>query len=152
MNAELEKTRVQIKAVKESLDALRQREQEILEHEREAYFINVDEGIIKDDVSPEQVNYVMGQSAGYVSGFRAAINTIVSALADEYRDIRMTETELYMLVELGEAKERAWLKDNKQRKLLEKNGWEQDFNDPSSCFAWKKKAPETGVLYAEEDD
>lgn len=141
MNAELEKTRVQIKAVKESLEALEQREREILEHERDAHFINVDEGIIKDDASPELVNYVMGQSAGYVSGFRAAISTIVSALADEYRDIRMTETELYMLVELGEARERAWLKDNKQMKLLEKNGWERDFHGPSFPV-WKKKAPE----------
>ena len=144
MNYELEKIRIQRNAINDSLKALDKREQEIRDHEIDASTINADEVLIKDCVSPDQVNYIMGQSYGYVSGFSAAVQVIIDALASEYRDIPMTDSELYMLVQLGEIKERAWLKDNKQKKILEANGWKQDFED-FYPYIWKKKQPEDGV-------
>lgn len=145
MNIELEKIRVQRKAINDSLKALDARESDVRHHEREANSINADDLVIKDDVKPDQVNYIMGHSAGYVDGFRAAIDSIVTTLASEYRDIPMTESELYMLIELGEMKERAWLKDNKQRKILEKNGWKQNFGDFASPHVWEKEQPSDEV-------
>lgn len=147
MNAELEEIRLQQKAVRKTLEALEEREREIYSHERDASIINSDDLCIKDTVDSDQVNYIMGHSAGFVSGFKSAIDTVISALASEFRDIPMTESELYMLIDLGEVKERAYLKDNRQRKILEGNGWEQDFKD---CpYVWKKKPTETEDEVAE---
>lgn len=39
----------------------------------------------------------------------------------------MTESELYMIIELGEMKERAWLKNRKDEEMLEKQGWKQEY-------------------------
>ena len=126
MNSERIAISMQIDALKKSMDALKERDKEILRHEKEADFINSDEPfLIKDDIPPEAVNYIMGQSAGFVDGFKAAINTIVLTLSDTYREIQMTEDELYMLIDLGVQKDRAWLKDQKQKKLLEKQGWKE---------------------------
>ena len=127
MNSERIAISMQIDALKKSMDALKERDKEIIRHEKEADFINSDEPfLIKDDIPPEAVNYIMGQSAGFVDGFKSAINTIVLTLSDTYRDIQMTEDELYMLIDLGAQKERAWLKDQKQKKLLEKQGWKEE--------------------------
>ena len=142
MNLELEEIRVQKRAIKKSLEALQRREQELCEHERNAAIINADDAIISKDASPEAVNNIMSQSAGYVTGFTAALNTIICALANEFRDIPMTESELYMLVELGEMKERAWLKDDKQRKILEKNGWKMKLEPGSFVYVWQKERSE----------
>ena len=79
---------------------MEQREREIYVHEREADCINADYRLTMKDINPDHVNYIMRQSAGYVSGFTSAINSVVCTLANEYRDIPMTESELYMLVEL----------------------------------------------------
>lgn len=143
MNVELEELRLQQKAVKKTLEALQEREREICSHERDASIINSDDLRIKGAVESDQVNYIMGQSAGFVSGFRSAVSIVVSALASEFRDIHMTEAELDMLVELGGAEERAWLKDNKQKKILEDNGWKQDFKDFASTHVWRKETTET---------
>ena len=126
MNSERIAISMQIDALKKSMDALKERDKEILRHEKEADFINSDEPfLIKDDIPPEAVNYIMGQSAGFVDGFKSAINTIVLTLSDTYRDVQMTEDELYMLIDLGVQKDRAWLKNQKQKKLLEKQGWKE---------------------------
>ena len=130
MNSERIAINVQKSALKKSMDALEERDREILRHEREADFINSDEPfLIKDDIPPEAVNYIMGQSAGFVDGFKSAINTIVLTLSDTYRDIQMTEDELYMLIDLGVQKDRAWLKNQKQKKLLEKQGWKEEHHN-----------------------
>lgn len=143
MNVELEEIRLQQKAVKKTLEALQEREREICSHERDASIINSDDLCIKGAVESDQVNYIMGQSAGFISGFRSAVSIVVSALASEFRDIPMTESELDMLVELGGAEERAWLKDNRQKKILENNGWKQDFKDLTCPLVWKKEPTET---------
>lgn len=130
MNSERIAISMQIDALKKSMDALKERDKEILRHETEANFINSDEPFtIKEDIPPEAVNYIMGQSAGFVDGFKSAINTIVLTLSDTYRDIQMTEDELYMLIDLGAQKEMAWLKDQKQKKLLEKQGWKEEYHN-----------------------
>lgn len=149
MNVELEELRLQQKAVKKTLEALQEREREICSHERDASIINSDDLRIKDTVDSNQVNYIMGQSAGFVSGFRSAVSIVVSALASEFRDIPMTEAELDMLVELGGAEERAWLKDNKQKKILEDNGWKQDFKDFANPHVWRKELTETEEAVSE---
>lgn len=145
MNIELEEIRVQRNAIKKSLEALEQRELEINAHERDADYINADYRLTMKDINPDHVNYIMGQSTGYVSGFTSAINSVVCAIANKYRDIPMTESELYMIVELGEMKERAWMKDYKQRKILEKNGWKQDSKNAFAVPVWKKEQPEDEV-------
>ena len=138
MNSERIAISMQIDALKKSMDALKERDKEILRHETEANFINSDEPFtIKEDIPSEAVNYIMGQSAGFVDGFKSAINTIVLTLSDTYRDIQMTEDELYMLVDLGVQKEMAWLKDQKQRKLLEKQGWKEEHHN--FVPVWKKE-------------
>jgi len=142
MNIELEEIRVQKNAIKKWLEAVEQKERELYEHKRDAAIINVDDAIISKDVSPEAVNNIMSQSAGYVTGIGAALDTIICALASEYRDIPMTESELYMLVELGEMKERAWLKDDKQRRILEKNGWKMKLEPGSLVYVWQKEQSE----------
>jgi hypothetical protein len=71
-----------------------------------------------------------------VAGFKSAVNVIVSELSNEYRDIPMTQSELYLLTELGKLEERAWLKDHKQIKIMEDSGWEQDWRHSGN---WKRK-------------
>ena len=137
-NIEYEQIKMELEAVMKHEMMLRDRAAELSKHESDADAITVDERLahLKDDADPAAVNYILGQSAGYVDGLRAAIGLIVEAMASEYRDIPMTEDELGLLIELGEAKERAWLKDYKQRQITEKSGWEFDFT--RGC-AWVKK-------------
>ena len=141
MNQELEEIRIQKQAAKKVLDALEIREREIYAHDSDARTINADEVLLKDDVQADEVNYILGNSRGYVNGFIAAINTIVAGLASEYRDIPITESELYLLTELGEMKERAWLKDHKSREVAEKNGWFHEWREIGRQ-AWVKKETE----------
>ena len=128
MNSEKVAISVQKNALKKQIEALEEREREIYLHEEDAQYINSNElPELKDSVNPSVVNYVAGQSKGYVDGFKSAINTIVLALSSEYREIPMTESELYMIIELGEMKERAWLKNRKDEEMLEKQGWKQEY-------------------------
>ena len=142
-NIEYEQIKMELEAVRKHDMMLRDRAAELSKHESDADTITVDERLahLKDDVDPAAVNYILGQSAGYVDGIRAAIGLIVEAMASEYRDIPMTEDELGLLIELGEAKERAWLKDYKQRQITEKSGWEFDF--ARGC-AWVKSEKSCG--------
>lgn len=137
---EQEEIRLEYEVLKKRQKLLHEREQEIWKHHQNADAIVADETLMKADITEGEVNYVLGQSAGYVDGFRAAIDTIIQALSSEYRDIPMTEHELYMLTELGEIKERAWLKDYKQKQIIEKAGWEFDF--AMRCPIWHKKSQE----------
>ncbi len=137
---EQEEIRLEYEVLKKRQELLHEREQEIWKHHQNADVIVADETLMKADITEGEVNYVLGQSAGYVDGFRAAIDTIVQALSSEYRDIPMTEHELYMLTELGEIKERAWLKDYKQKQIMYKAGWEFDFT--KRCSIWHKKPQE----------
>lgn len=134
---ELEEIRLEHEILKKRQGLLQEREKEIWSHNQDARSITADETLMKSDIKPEEVNYVLGQSDGYVAGFKAAIDDIVCELSSEYRDIPMTESELYMLVELGAEKERAWLKDYKQKKIIETSGWEFDFTQ--RCPIWLKK-------------
>ena len=137
---EQEEIRLEYEVLKRREKLLNEREQEIRKHHQKADAIVADEIFMKADITEGEVNYVLGQSAGYVDGFIAAIDTIIQALSSEYRDIPMTEHELYMLTELGEIKERAWLKDYKQKQLIEKAGWTHDFT--MRCPIWRKKPQE----------
>lgn len=134
MDYEFEKIRLQKKVVQEQLDALNEAEKEILSHLKDAKLINTDlleKSLESGNVDPGTINYIMGQSSGFVNGFRAAIGTIVSSLANGYRDIRITEDELYVLTDLGAESERAWLKDRKQSDVLEKAGWKYNLANHS---------------------
>ena len=137
---EQEEIRLEYEVLKKRQELLHEREQEIWKHHKNADAIVADETLMKADITEGEVNYVLGKSAGYVDGFRAAIDTIIQALSSEYRDIPMTEHELYMLTELGEIKERAWLKDYKQKQIIEKAGWEFDFTKRFPI--WHKKPQE----------
>ena len=138
MNSEKVAISVQKNALRKQIEALEEREREIHIHEEDAQYINSNElPVLKDGVNPSVVNYVAGQSKGFVDGFKSAINTIVLALSSEYREIPMTESELYMIIELGEIKERAWLRNRKDEEALEKQGWKQEYE--GFCPFWVKK-------------
>ena len=138
MNLELEEIRIKRESAQKTLDKLNAREQEIYNNMRSWDIIVADEVLMKDDITESEVNYVLGQSQGYIDGYKSAMNSVISSLTCEYRDIPMTEDELYMIAELGKMEERALLKDYKQKKLIEKSGWKFDFG--SRCPVWKKGA------------
>ena len=137
MNNELMEIETQMKALQKSIDALNRRRDEIRRHERDALSIEgMDGKTINSDTDPAMLNYILGHSEGYVAGFKSAVNEMIVGLANEYRDIPMTESELYLLTELGSLEERAFLKNHKQIKIMEDSGWEQDWNHSGS---WKRK-------------
>ena len=136
MNLELEEIRMKRESAQKTLDNLNAREQEIYNNMRSWDIIVADEVLMKDDITESEVNYILGQSQGYIDGYKSAMNSIISSLACEYRDIPMTEDELYTIAELGKMEERALLKDYKQKKLIEKSGWKFDFGN--RCPVWKK--------------
>ena len=138
---EQEEIRIEREALKRREKLLNEREKELWAHNRAAGEIVADETLLLDDVTDAEVNYVLGQSQGYVTGFTAAMDTIISALSSEYRDIPMTEDELYVLIKLGAVKEKAWLKDFKQKQIIEKAGWTFDFTE--RCSIWHKKEEKT---------
>ena len=109
------------------LKSLGDREREINDHKRAADVITADERLLNANVPEGAVNYILGQSAGFVAGFKAAMDDIIECLANEYREIPIGESELYMLTELGKLEERAWLKDYKQVQIIEKAGWKYSF-------------------------
>ena len=133
---ELEEIRLEHQMLEKEQELLRKREREVLEHYQDAASINDDTTLIKSDVKPEEANYILGQSQGFVDGFRSAIDNVVNELAFEHRDT-MSERELYMLVELGAIRERAWLKNYKQKEIMGKSGWELSF--AGRCPTWRKK-------------
>lgn len=134
---ESEEIRLEREILKKRLNMLDNRERKLYKHESDATSITADEALMKSDINPAEVNYILGHSKGFVDGFGCAVNTIIEALSSEYRDIRMTEDELYTLVELGRIRERTWLKDFKQQTVIEKAGWFFDFG--ARCPVWKKK-------------
>lgn len=136
---ELEEIKLARETAQRQLDRLRDRESEIHREMNKAHEIAVaDKVLLKEDITESEVNYVLGHSAGYVNGFKAAIDTIVSELSNEYRDIPITEHELYMLIGLGEMRDRAWLRDFKSKEVAEKSGWE--FKWENRTPIWQKKA------------
>lgn len=148
MNIEIEKISAEMKALDLAMRKLDDRRLELKKIERDANIINRDETLRKD-VDPATINYILGQSAGYVDGFTAAVDTIVEALASEYRDIPMTAAEMYVLVELGEMKMRAYLKNLKQTQIAEKAGWEIDFVRENG---WAKRWIKNEEEKKEEED
>lgn len=134
---ELEEIRMERKAIEHRLCSINEREREIYLKIRDAERINADETLLKEDIDVSEVNYILGQSDGYVQGFKSAINVIVAGLVNEDRDIPITEDELYLICELGEIKERAWLKDMKQKEIANKNGWDQQVS--KRVPIWEKK-------------
>ena len=157
MDYEFEKIRLQKMVAKKQLDALNEREKEVLQHLSDARFINADtrlsDSLESDALKAEKINYIMGHSAGYVDGYRTAISTIVCALSNEYGDIRITEDELYMITDLGAERERAWLKDRKNIDLIEKAGWEYDFaNKVWSQKEYEKEQPEINEVEGEQGE
>gem|GEM_PF-2703082 len=138
MNLELEEIRIERESAQKMLDNLNEREQEIYSNMRSWDIIVADEVLMKDDITESEVNYILGQSQGYIDGYKSAMNSIISSLACEYRDIPMTESELYAIAELGKMEERALLKDYKQKKLIKKSGWKFDFGN--RCPVWKKES------------
>lgn len=138
---ELEEIKVEREALRSRAKLLDEREREIYRHQRDADLITADHLLIKDDEDERKVNFIMGYSGGYVDGFNAALIEIIDALSNEYRNIKMTEDELYLLIKLGEKKDRFWLKDDNQARIMKKNGWEMTFD--GGARYWQKKGKES---------
>lgn len=137
---ELEEIKVEREALRSRAKLLDEREREIYRHQRDADLITADHLLIKDDEDERKANFIMGYSGGFVDGFNIALIEIIDALSNEYRDIKMTEDELYLLIKLGEKKERFWLRDDNQARIMKKNGWEMTFDDGARY--WQKKGKE----------
>lgn len=87
-------------------------------------------------------------SDGFIRGYDAAIAMIVESLTTAYRDIPMTEDELYVLVELGDARRMARVRDAKSRQIAEKAGWEKEWH--GMIPTWKKVEPKEEQAEATE--
>ena len=129
----------EIKAAKSYLEALETRRATVSREYHEMREMENDRDV-KGNVSAEEINYVLGQSDGFLSGFDAAISTIIEAMASQYRDIPMTEDEMYMLVELGDRRRMARMKDAKSTRLANKAGWKR--NNDAFIPYWVKKKEE----------
>lgn len=138
---ELEEIKVEREALRRRGKLLDEREMEIHMHQRDADLITEDNLLIEDDEDERKVNFIMGYSSGFVDGFNIALTEIIDALSNEYRNIKMTEDELYLLIKLGEKKERLWLKDDNQARIMKKNGWEMT-TDVGARY-WQKKGKES---------
>ena len=134
---ELEEIRLEQQILKKKMDALVEREKEVNKRIRESKQLTADEALLKGDVSAVEVNYVLSYYAGYKSGVDAAMNTIVESLASQYRDIPITEDELYMVGELGRLQHQAWLKSYKPMEAARNSGWDQDYFAKNPI--WKRK-------------
>lgn len=138
---ELEEIKIAREAARKQIKYLENREMEIRSRIRKSHDATIqDDVLLMPDITESEINYTLGQSAGFLAGFQAAINFIVDALNNQYREIPITMDELYMLVELGAEKERAYLKDFKSKKIAEKSGWE--FMLMNRCPVWQKKEQE----------
>lgn len=125
------------KALENRIKELEDREQILRARERSAKLIESEDSTVIRGADAAEVNYILGQSKGYVDGFQSAVNTVISMLAEEYRDIPIGEAELFMIYELGTIKERAWLKDHKQGSIMENNGWKMDWK--GFAPVWRKE-------------
>lgn len=133
---DLKRIELERKATADRLEDLKQRESKALRELQQMKEL-VDESHLSQDAKEADINFVLGQSEGFVQGFGSAIGTVVEMLASQYRDIPMTEDELMMLVELGDAKRMAMLKDARSKRIAEKSGWERDWH--GLYGVWKKK-------------
>lgn len=133
---DLKRIELERKATADRLEDLKQKENKVARELRQMKEL-VDESHLAPDAKEADINFVLGQSEGFVQGFGSAINTVVEMLASQYRDIPITEDELMMLVELGDAKRMAMLKDAKSKRIAEKAGWERDWH--GFYGVWRKK-------------
>ena len=133
---DLKRIELERKATADRLEDLKQRESKALRELQQMKEL-VDDSHLSQDAKDADINFVLGQSEGFVQGFGSAIGTIVEMLASQYRDIPITEDELMMLVELGDAKRMAMLKDAKSKRIAEKSGWERDWH--GFFGVWRKK-------------
>lgn len=133
---DLKRIELERKATADRLEDLKQRESKALRELQQMKEL-VDESHLSQDANEADINFVLGQSEGFVQGFGSAINTVVEMLSSQYRDIPITEDELMMLVELGDAKRMAMLRDAKSKRIAEKSGWERDWH--GFYGVWRKK-------------
>lgn len=125
-NIEIKKLDAEISALDKTIRELEGKRDNLRKMDRDVNAIYED-WILKDDIDIAELNYILGQSAGYVDGFKSAMSTVISELSCDYRDIPMTEAELYLLVELGELSARASMKNMRQIKIAQDSGWQMDW-------------------------
>ena len=137
---ELEELKIAKQAAERYLNDIRERESALAKEISEANNLANDDIFVMDDVTSEEVNYVLGHSAGFVDGFKSAMDTIIMELAREYRDVPISSDELYMMAELGKVEERARIKDHRSKAIAEKSGWRQKWS--SRAMVWMKEVQE----------
>lgn len=144
---ELRAAELERKSLENRLEEIKQREAKLHRELRDMKDINNDTALHKNATVAE-VNYVLGESDGFIRGYDAAIAMIVESLTNAYRDIPMTEDELYVLVELGDARRMARVRDAKSRQIAEKAGWEKEWH--GMIPTWKKVEPKEEQAEATE--
>lgn len=135
-SVELKGNEAAIKTAEEYIENLKQDRRRIIDDLNTMRSISKD-AFLKEDAEEADVNYILGHSQGYVDGLNAAIAMVIENLSSEYRDIPMTSDEMYMLVDLGDARRTASLKNEKSKSVAEKSGWKMDWN--GNVVSWRKE-------------
>lgn len=137
--AKIETITEELKRLEDLEEKLRKRRAELSSMDRTYELLAKDKGQLRDDVTEGEINYTLGQSAGFVSGLEAAVSCMTISLASVYdEDSRAAIT--YAFKELGETIGRARLKLEKDRNLVEKSGWKEEWKtDWTKSMRWVKE-------------
>lgn len=124
--AKIETITEELKRLEDLEEKLRKRRAELSSMDRTYGLLAKDKGQLRDDVTEGEINYTLGQSAGFVSGLEAAVSCMTISLASVY-DEDSRAAIMYAFKELGETIGRARLKLEKDRNLVEKSGWKEEW-------------------------
>lgn len=140
--AKIETITEEIQKLEDLTEKLKKRRAELSEMDRTYKLLAKDKRQLRDDVTEGEINYTLGQSAGFVSGMEAAVSCMTDSLASVY-DEDSRATVMYAFKDLGEMIARARLTLEKDSNLAEESGWKREWG--RLIVSWVKRvtdAPE----------
>ena len=140
--AKIETITEELQGLEDLVEKLRKRRAELSGVDRTYELLAKDRRQLRDDVTEGEINYTLGQSAGFISGLEAAVSCMTVSLASVY-DEDSRATIMYAFKELGETIARARLNLEKDSNLAEKSGWKKEWE--RLAVSWVKQktdAPE----------
>lgn len=140
--AKIETITEEIQGLEDLTEKLRKRRAELSSMDRTYEMLAKDKRQLRDDITEGEINYTLGQSAGFVSGLEAAVSCMTISLASVY-DEDSRATIMYAFKELGETIARARLNLEKDSNLAEESGWKKEWG--RLIVSWVKQetdAPE----------
>lgn len=116
----------EIKALEDLAENLRKRRADVRREEKDLETIAKDGKQLRDDITEGQVNYILGQSEGFVDGMKAALSIMSVCLAPVY-DEDAREQIMYAFSDLGESIARARIKLEKDSLIARRAGWRDEW-------------------------